>query len=144
VTDRVPSDHESVRSIRATLDRVGRTDRLKVTVPPENGDVLPVEAVVRIVLDGRTYHSLVDEDFDGNPELPGAFDSPSLARGTDGTDRLAEWVDSAGLSAGDSVLLDVVTPGFKYGIRQPGRRTVYEATAAPDDSLSSIASDIEE
>jgi hypothetical protein len=144
VTDRVSSDHESVRSIRATLERVGRTDRLKVAIPADATDALPAGEVVRLALDGSTYHSLVDTDFDGNPELQGAYDSPGLARDGGGTDRLAEWVAETGLSAGSSVLLDVVTPEFKYGLRTPGDRTVYDATAPPDDSLSAIASNLDE
>lgn len=144
MTDRVPSDHESIRSVRATLERVGRTDRLKVAVPADATDAVPTDDVVRLVLDGSTYHSLVETDFDGNPELQGAYDAPSLAREASGTDRLAEWVSETGLSAGSSVLLDVVTADFQYGLREPGDRTFYDATAAPDDSLASIASTLDE
>ncbi|MFB6165003.1 MAG: hypothetical protein ABEJ31_07575 [Haloarculaceae archaeon] len=143
--DRVPSDHDAVETIRATLERVGRTDRLKVTLPADAADALPAGDVVRLVLDGRTRHSRVETDFDGAAELRGAFDSPTLARDPGaGTDRLAEWADAAGRSAGQSVLLDVVTDGYKYGLRAPGERAVYEATEAPSDSLSSIARDLEE
>lgn len=145
MTDRVPSDHDSVETVRATLERVGRTDRRKVTVPADSAATLPADGLVRLVIGGDTYHSRIETDFDGRPELRGAFESPTLARDPEsGTDRLAEWVADADVSVGGSVCLDVVTPEYKYGLRAPGDRVVYEATDAPDDSLSSIARDIEE
>ena len=143
--DRVPSDHDAVRTIRATLERVGRTDRPKVTVPAEAADCLPDEDVIRLSLDGTTTHAQVEQDFDGVPEIRGAFDSPSLAREPgEGTDRLAEWADDRDVSVGGSVLLDVVTSGYTYGLRAPGERAIYEATDPPSDSLASIARDIED
>lgn len=145
MADRVPSDHDSVETVRATLERVGRTDRRKVAVPTDSAVTLPAEEVVRLVLDGDTYHSRVETDFDGRPELRGAYHSPTLARNPGaGTDCLAEWVADAGVSLEGSVLLDVVTPAYKYGLRAPGDRAVYDATDAPSDSLASIASDVEE
>ena len=145
MTDRIPSDHDSVETVRATVERVGRTDRRKVTVPEDAADLLPDGEVVQVVLAGETAHATVERDFDGQPELTGAFDSPTLARSPgDGEDRLGAWLEETDLAAGESVLLDVVTEGFMYGLREPGERTVYEATEPPSDSLSAIARDVQE
>ena len=143
--DRVASDHDAVETVRATLERVGRTDRRRVAVPADAGAGLTPETVVRLVLDSTTYHTLVETSLEGDLELRGAFDSPTLARDPEsGTDHLPAWVADAGVEVGGSVLLDVVTAEFKYGLRAPGRRVIYEATAAPDKGLSAIARDIEE
>jgi hypothetical protein len=145
VAERVPSDHESITTVRATLERVGRTDRPKVVLPVDRPMEFAPDEVVRVVVDGRTCHTQVATDLDGRPELRGAFDSPTLARDPGaGADRLAAWVDDAALEFGGSVLVDVVTDGFEYGLRAPGERTVYEATARPDEGLASIARDVEE
>lgn len=145
MTDRVPSDHESVATIRATVERVGRTDRRKVIVPAQESDVLPEGDVVRLVFDDATYHAQVATDFDGVPELTGAFDSPTLARAPgDGDNRLASWLERTAVEDGGSVMLDVVTEDYTYGLREPGERTVYEATEPPSESLSSIARNLDE
>lgn len=145
MADRIPSDHDAVETVRGTVDRVGRTDRLKVTLSPDDADVLPAEDVVRLVLDGTVRHAPTAEDFDGRPELRGAFDSPTLARDPgEGRDRIQEWLDAAGVGIDGAVLLDVVSPGYTYGLRAPGQRAIYEATEPPSDSLTSIARDLEE
>jgi hypothetical protein len=145
VPDRIPSDHDAIESLRGTLEGVGRTDRPKVTLPTDAADRLPADEVVRVVIDGRTCHTRVQLDFDDQPELRGAFDSPTLARSPgDGTDRLAEWVADADVQFGGSVLVDVVAEGHTYGLRAPGTRTVYEAVDPPDEGLASIARDVED
>lgn len=143
--DRVASDHDAVATVRATLERVGRTDRRRVAVPEDADAGLAPGEVVRLVLADTTYHTLVERSLDGGPELRGAYESPTLARDPDeGTDHLSAWVDATDVSVGGSVLLDVVTEGYKYGLRAPGERAIYEATGAPDDSLSAIARDVED
>ncbi|MFB6083651.1 MAG: hypothetical protein ABEJ94_05350 [Halorientalis sp.] len=143
MSDRVPSDHDAVVTHRATLERVGRTDRPKVVVPEDA--TVPTDEVVRLVVDGRTCHARVETGLQGDPEITGAYDTPTLARDPgDGRNRLQAWVTEADVSVGGSVLLDVVTEGFKYGLRAPGERTVYEATEKPDAGLSSIADDLTE
>lgn len=143
--DRVASDHDAVETVRATLERVGRTDRRRVAIPADADAGLVPEEVVRLVLDGTTYHTLVERSLDGGLELRGAYESPTLARDPgNGTDHLPAWVDGTGVTLDGSVLLDVVTEGFKYGLRAPGQRAIYEATAAPDEGLSAIARDLEE
>jgi len=145
VPERLPSDHDAVDSHRATVERVGRTDRRKVVVPEAAADAVPVEDVVELVFDETTYHSRVETDLEGTPVVTGAYRTPTLARSpADGEDHLADWLDGTGVAVGDSVLLDVVTEGFTFGLRAPGERTVYEATEPPSDSLSAIARDIED
>jgi len=145
VPDRLPSDHDAVETIRAGLERAGGLDRPKVVLPADRADAVPAGEVVRLVLDGTTYHAQVREGFDGTPELPGAYGTPTLARDPGaGENHLPAWVADADVSLGGSVLLDVVTAGFKYGLRAPGERAVYEATPAPDDGLASIAEDLTE
>ncbi|WP_336001749.1 DUF7112 family protein [Halorientalis halophila] len=141
--DRLPSDHDAVATHRASLERVGRTDRPKVVAPADAA--LPADEIVRLVLDGSTYHARVETSLDGDPEISGAYDTPTLAREPgSGENRLAEWVAEADVSVGGSVLLDEVTSEFQYGLRAPGERTVYEATEKPSDSLAAIAEDLTE
>jgi hypothetical protein len=143
VSDRLPSDHDAVETHRAGLEHVGRTDRPKVVVPDDA--TVPVDEVDRLVVDGRTCHARVETNLHGDPEITGAFDTPTLAREPgDGENRLETWVADADVTVGGSVLLDVVTEGFKYGLRAPGERTVYEATEKPDAGLSAIAEDLGE
>jgi len=144
VPERLPSDHDAIDSHRATVERVGRTDRQKVVVPDAAADAVPTDDVVQLVLDERTYHARVETDLEGRPVFKGAYATPRLARsGGDGENPLGEWVASTGVAVGDSVLLDVVTEGFTFGLRAPGDRVVYEATEPPSDSLSAIARDLE-
>ena len=142
---RIPSDHDSIETLRATVERVGRTDRPKVALPGEADLGLDAEDVVRLVIDGDTYHTRVETDFDGHREFRGAFPSPTLARDPDADrDHLADWLAEAGIDAGNSVLVDVVTAGVQYGLRAPGTRAVYEAADEGNEGLASIARDLED
>lgn len=140
MSDRVPSDHSSVETVRATLARAGRTDRPKVVLP-DDAD-LP-EGVVRLVLDGRVCHAPVERGLDGTLELPGAYDTAPAARERAGENRLTEWVRDADLDFGRSVLLDVLVAGTRYGLRAPGERAVYDVPGRPDEGLASIAEQVE-
>lgn len=143
--ERVPSDHDAVDTHRATVERVGRTDRHKVVVPEAAADAVPTDEVVRLDFDDATYHARVEQDLEGVPVFKGAYDTPSLARSPgDGENHLADWIAGTGVAVGDSVLLDIVTEGFKFGLRAPGERAVYEATEPPSDSLSQIARDLKD
>lgn len=145
MTDRIPSDHDAVDTHRATVERVGRTDRRRVAIPDAVAETVSPEEVVRLDFDGDTFRARVETDVEGNPVFSGAYDSPSLARDPgDGTNHLADWLGSTDVAVGDSVLLDVVTDGFKFGLRAPGERAVYDATEPPSESLASIARDLEE
>lgn len=146
MSDQVPSDHPTISTIDATLARSGATARPRIDIPVEAADEFPVGEVVRLVLDGHEYRARIERAFSGDGlQIRGAYDSPRLARNPgEGDNRLVEWFEDSGLSFGRTVLVDVVTEGFKYGLRTPGSRAVYDATEAPDESLASIAKQIEE
>jgi hypothetical protein len=137
VADRVASDGPAVTTHRGRLARSGGTRRPCLRLP--DAVALDHDTVVRLVLDGNEYHARVESDAEGTL-LRGAFDNRRLAR-TDGEgeNRLVEWVRSVDRDVGESVAVDEVTPGYLYGVRVPGRRTVYAVTRQPDSSLSSIA-----
>lgn len=142
MTDRLPSDHDAVTSYRTSREQVGRTGRPRIPLPG------PVEAtpgdVLRLSLEGETYHAQVVESFEGDREIRGAFDNAALARSDgEGENRLRTWVESVGLAVGDPLVVDVVTPGFKLGLRRPGERVVYAATDPPSSSLANIARDLD-
>lgn len=142
MTERVPADHDTVSNQRVHLERVGRTERLRVPVPP----CLDVGAgdVVRLSLEGTEYHAQVATAMSGGLDIRGAFDNPRLARADgEGTDHLQVWFDEVGLAGEDPLLVDTVTPGFQFGLRRPGQRVVYEARDPPDSSLADIATDLE-
>jgi hypothetical protein len=140
--ERVPSDHESIETHRVSVSSAGGTDRPSVELPDA---VDPDGDVVRLVLDGTEYHARVDEHFAGPPAIRGAYDNARLAREPrEGTNRLTEWVEQSSISLGSSVQLDVVTPGYKYGLREPGTRVVYTASEPPSSSLSQIARDLDD
>jgi len=142
MADRVASDSPAVMSARVDLTTSGATDRPVVRIPPD-ADVTPPTDVLRLVVADTEYHAPFERHLTGDAiEVAGAYDTPSMARERDGENRLRAWVEAADVRIGGSVLLDEVTPGFKYGLRAPGERAVYEATEAPDDSLSSIAEDL--
>lgn len=140
--DSVPSD--AVDSVRATLDRAGRTDRPKVTLPDEDRDRFPRDEVVKLVLDGTTRHARVERAIDDTLELRGAYANPRQAREGDGENHLPAWVDDAGLDFERTVHVDVVEAGALYGLRAPGERAVYEVPDSPDESLADIAKQVEE
>jgi hypothetical protein len=141
VTDRLPSDHDTVDSHRVTLERVGRTNRLRVPLPDDlahqPGDIL------HLSFEGTVAHARVTERLDGRAVLDRAADNRRLARHGDGADRLHEWTQEAGLAVGDPIVVDVVTPDYAYGIRRPGERIIYAAPDPPSDSLTRLAEDLE-
>ena len=142
MADHVASDSPAVTTARVDLTTSGATDRPVVRIPA-GADVRPPEDVHRLVLDDAEYYARFERALTGDAvEVRGAYDTPSMARERDGENRLRAWVDAADIRIGGSVLLDEITPEFKYGLRAPGERAVYEATEAPDDSLSAIADDL--
>lgn len=145
MSDRVRADNPAVETVRATLERAGRTDRPVVALP---ADVETPDGPVRLVLDGRTTHARIERGLDGTPSIRAAYDSPRPAReGSAGTgdapNRLAEWVAETGLAFGRSVLVDVVESGDRYGLRAPGESAVYE-TGRRDEGLAAIAAEVED
>ena len=137
--DRIASDNPAIETRRATVARHGGT-RKRVEIP---GDV-PTGEIVRLVLDGTTYHTRIEGGFaDADPHVAGAYETPEMARSGDGTEHLQAWLDAADRSPGSTVLLDVIEPEFAYGLRAPGEEVVYDAIEKPRDSLASIARDLE-
>jgi hypothetical protein len=141
VAERLPSDHDAVESRRGELTRVGRTDRPQVELPSDVA-VAPGE-ILRVALDGTAYSAQVEETLGGTPVVRHVADNDRLARERAGTDRLAEWVQTADVTVGNAVAVDIVTEGYMYGIRTPGQRAVYTATEPPDSSLADIAADLD-
>ncbi len=141
--DRVASDHPGVHTVDGTLVRAGRTDRPRVSIPAEAADRFPADEVVRLIVDGDELFSPVAAELSGDGlELRGAFDAPEAAREPGaGTDRLAEWHDDAAVPFGNTVHVDVVEEGYRYGLRAPGERAVY-SSGRPDEGLQDIAEDL--
>lgn len=143
MVDRVPSDHPSITTVRATLSKSGATSRPILELPTDGAVDFPDEEVVRIVVDGTVRHAEPRRPLTGDGlVVSGIYDTPEAAREKNGTDRLGEWVADAPVSFGGSVLIDEVEPGFEYGLRAPGKRVVYDATESPHDSLANIAEDL--
>ena len=142
MSDRVPSDHETISSHRTHREQVGRTGRPRIPLP-DDLDVA-VGDVIRLSLSGEEYHAQVTRSPDGGRDVRGAFFDARAAR-TDGEGEnyLPEWADDVGLAVGDPVVVDVVTHGYKFGLRCPGERVVYDATDAPSSSLSDIARNLD-
>ncbi|MFQ3320435.1 MAG: hypothetical protein ACI8UR_002434 [Natronomonas sp.] len=130
---------DGVDTVRASIEQSGALDRPKLVVPD---DVLP-EGTVRVDADETTYHAVVDTGLGGDLELRGLYDNARLARTGEGENQLEEWVESCGLEIGRSALLDIVVEGEQYGLRAPGTRAVYQVADSPDDSLASIAEDVD-
>ncbi|MUV57013.1 hypothetical protein [Halogeometricum sp. CBA1124] len=138
MSERVPSDHDSVTSYRATIARSGGTTRPCLRLPDEMSDVEDGD-VVRLSLDGELRHARVTADSSGHL-LRGAYDNKRLARTPgEGTNRLVEWCEKSGRDPGSAVELDELDAGFCYGLRVPGKRTVYTVPDRPNESLSNIA-----
>jgi len=142
MADRVPSDNDSISTHRVTLETVGRTSRPRIALPAAveaaDGDV------VRLTFDGQEYHARVETSLDGTVEIRGAFDNARLARSDDGEDHLTAWVAESDVEPGRSLLLDVLTEGYHFGLREAGERVVYTVRDAPEDSLSNIAQSLDE
>ncbi|MCU4743787.1 hypothetical protein OB955_16300 [Halobacteria archaeon AArc-m2/3/4] len=144
MADRISSDHSSVQTVRATLAET--TTGVRLEVPAENRDQIPVDEVVRVVLDGDELFAMPERQLGGEDvHIPGVYETPDIARDPrQGTDRLSAWRADENVRLGGSVLLDVVEPDFLYGVRSPGQTAFYDAREPPSDSLASIAKDLEE
>ncbi len=130
---------ESTETIRASIVAVGAVDRPTVSLP----DGTISEGVVRVDADETTYHAPITRGLSGDLELSGLYENARLARTQDGTNHFPSWVERHGLDIDRSVLLDVILEGTQYGLRAPGNRAVYEIIDAPDDSLASIADNLD-
>lgn len=136
--------NESVPSVVGTLARRGGTQRPSIELPAESADRFPDGDIVRLVLDGSERRTRLAHDTDGAPAIRGAYETNELARNPgDGENALPEWVDAHGLDVGRSVHVDVIEPGFKYGVRAPGETATYQATEPPESSLADIAASLD-
>lgn len=144
MTQRVSSD--TTETVRATLAQAGATNRTNVEISGDDAEAFPADELVRIVIDDTEYRARIERPLTGDGRLiRGVYDTPRLARNPgEGDNRLTEWFAESNRSFGQSILIDVVEAGFKYGIREPGSRAVYEATEAPNGSLADIARQVEE
>ncbi len=144
MSDRIPSDHPSVRTVRATCAETATG--VKLEVPADDRDAFPTDEVVRVVLEGDELFARIERALTGDAlSVPGVYETPDGARDPSGaTDRLPGWVDDHDVPLGGSVLIDVVEPEFLYGCRAPGETAVYDAREPPSDSLSEIAKDLED
>ena len=143
MVDRVASDHPSVRTLDGTLVSHGPGSRAAVELA--DGGSIPTGEVIRLVVDGTERFAQPGSFAGGTVRLSGAFDTPEYARSpADRTNRLREWLDRTELTIGRTVHVDVVDEGFKYGLRAPGERVVYDVPETPDDSLASIAAELED
>ncbi len=144
MTQRVSSD--TTETVRATLAQAGATNRANIEISGDDEDAFPADEIVRIVMDDTEYRARIERPLTSDGRLiRGVYDTPRLARNPgEGENRLSEWFAESNRSFGQSVLIDVVEEGFKYGIRQPGSRAVYEATESPDDNLADIARQVED
>lgn len=141
MADAIPSDHPAVDSFRVDLTTVGSTARPQVLLPTELD--CDAESFVRVVLDGKQTHAQVVSTLDGDRAFRGAYANKRMARSTDGENLLASWLEEVGLDAPTTLVLDVVTEGYAYGLRVPGERVVYEPVEKPNSSLSDIAESLE-
>lgn len=141
----IASDHPSVESGRVRVESMPGGRRLSVDAETaaDLGLADAEDGVVRVVLDGHDRFARPSGHLTEDRLLVGGvFDGPESARERSGTDRLAEWLDSTAIG-GETVLLDALEPGERYGLRAPGERVVYEERSTTDDSLASIAEDLD-
>lgn len=136
----IPSDHDAVDSHRVRVEGVGRTDRPAVPIP-EAVDLSAGDRCI-VSLAGTETYAVVESDFDGQPRITSVAASRSTAGSH--TDRLADWLETAGIETGRSVRLDVITPGYKIGLRAPGATVRYRTRDPPDRSLAEIAREYSE
>lgn len=141
MSDRLASDAAEVTTLHARLARSGGT-RLPCLRIPEEAD-LSASGEIRLVLDGNQRHAEVASDSTGLL-VRGAYDDRKRMReagtaGREAENHLVEWAHEHDRAPGDAVDLDEVDPGYLYGLRVPGERTVYTVTKRPDKGLQDIA-----
>ena len=142
MTDALPSDHPSMVSHRVTLQAVGSTNRPQLVLPDQVA-CDPGE-YIRLTVDGTRAHATVTETLRGERAVPGAYENRRVARTGEGTDILGEWLREHGYGPGRTVVLDVLTEDYAYGVRKPGARVVYHPVDKPNSSLADIARSLDE
>lgn len=143
MADRLSSEHSSVRAVRATI--ADATTGKRVEIPAAETEGFPTDEVVRIDLDETERFARIERPLTGDGRvIDGVYGRSDAARepGT-GTDRLPDWCSDHEVRDGGSVFVDVIEPGFAYGLRGPGETNYYDAAEPPKRSLSDIANDLE-
>lgn len=142
--ERVSSEHPSVRTFRASVERSGATSRPRIALPEPAADHVP-RGVARLDLGGTQYYADVRAGGVGSgPIVHGAYDNARLARSPgEGENRLPGWLEAVDLDIGRSALFDVIVPDFLFGLRPPGSTAIYEAVEPPPSSLSNIAAELD-
>lgn len=140
--ERIAHDHPTVETVPATVARDGPTRRPMVTFSAdlelEPGDLM------RLDLDGTEYRAPIEKAGEDALGLRLAARSPTQARNPgDGDNALLEWLEERTVDVGQTLHLDVVEPGFRYGLRMPGEKAVYQS-GRPDQSLAAIARQVGE
>lgn len=143
VADRIPHDHPSVETVRASIERAGGMNHPKLVLPADSHLFPAAPEIVHLVLDGTAFHAPIEYDFDDVPEIRSAWDNPRIARDRDGENRLHDWYTTSDLEFGRSVHLDVVEQGHLYGVRAPGEEAIYTDLPKPNESLADIASSLD-
>lgn len=136
MSDRVAHDHPTIETIPATIGRFGRTTRPEIRI----GEEIDLEegTIIHLVLGGTELRAMVEQR-GGSLAIRGAYKTPRMARNPgSGENHLESWVAERDLEPGRTVHLDVVEPGYKYGLRAPGESGTY-TTGRPDSGLADIA-----
>ena len=147
MADRLASDAADVTALGTRLARSGGTRLPCLRIP--DGAALSAGEEIRLVLDGEDRHAEVTSDANGLL-VRGAYDDRGRLReattgaGGDAANRLVEWAHEHDREPGDAVELDEVDPGYRYGLRVPGGRTVYTVRKRPDTGLRDIADSLYE
>lgn len=142
MADAIPSDHATVDSHRVELAGIGRTSRSQLLLPAAVD--CAVGDVVALTVGGDRLYAEVVSTLDGDRAIRGAFANRRLAQAEEGEDLLQAFFDARGYGPGETLVLDVVTEGHAYGLREPGNRVVYEAVDPPSSTLSEIANSLGE
>ncbi len=142
MTDPLPSDHPVVDSHRVELDAVGSTGRPQVVLPSALS--CAIGDTVWLSLAGTGAYAEVAGTLHGDAAIRAAYANRQLARTAEGGDLLGDWFEEHGFGPGTTLLLDVLTEGYGYGLREPGTRVVYEPVERPDPSLADIAESLGE
>ena len=137
MSERIAHDHPTIETVGARIGRHGGTRRPEIRV--ETRLECETDTLVRLVLADTEYRARVERTDSESTVFRHAASTPRLARNPDQSENaIVEWVSDRDLTAGRSIHVDIVEPGFRYGLRAPGEKAVYDS-GKPRDSLTDIA-----
>lgn len=138
MVDRIASDHPSINTVRARVSRRAGRRRL-ISIPDDADAVLPDHGIIEVLIDGRRRFGRC-QTVDSRRTIIGIYQTSAAAAGeTAGADSLDAWLTENDRPVGSSVLIDVLEPAVRIGLRQPGDRAVYGVLRERDSSLDDIA-----